>query len=65
MVDASAGAGAEASSRAAQPRLALLRRAGSRVVGRAAIEADAAVDFGRIVTAVEDAGYEARIVGPA
>jgi copper chaperone CopZ len=33
--------------------------------GRAAIEADAAVDVDRIVTGVEDAGYEVRIVGPS
>lgn len=33
--------------------------------GRAAIEADAAVDIGGLVSAVEDAGYEARVVGPS
>lgn len=32
--------------------------------GRAAIEADAAVDLDGLVSVVEDAGYEARIVGP-
>jgi len=30
--------------------------------GRAAIEADAMVDRRRIVSAIEDAGYEARVV---
>lgn len=33
--------------------------------GRAAIKADAAVDIGRLVAAVQDAGYEARLEGPA
>jgi len=33
--------------------------------GRAAIEADATVDRSRIVSAIEDAGYEARILDAA
>lgn len=33
--------------------------------GRAVIEADAAVDIDGLVSAVEDAGYEARVVGPS
>jgi copper chaperone len=33
--------------------------------GRAVIEADAAVDVDELASAVEDAGYEARVVGPS
>jgi len=33
--------------------------------GRAEIEADGTVDLDGLVSAVEDAGYEARVVGPS